>query len=117
MDYLYSRGFTLIEVLIAWAVLSSVLFSVIALETLNSQHLYHTYLQTIAVTQLDNMLDRLRANQSESFRARELNLWNTQNRLLLPSGNGNYHCDHQVCIVSLHWQERKLQFLSLSATI
>jgi len=112
-----SRGFTLIEVLIAWAVVSSVLFNVIRLELINSRHMYHYYLEMTAVMQLTNMLDRLRANERSSFRDREAYLWNVQNQHVLPSGKGSYRCNNRICIVSVRWQEKKLHQLKLRAFI
>lgn len=110
-----SHGFTLIEVLIAWAILSSILFSIIALETVNSRHLYHTYLRDVAVVQLENMLERLRANRDAAFRERELNLWDKKNQQLLPHAKGNYNCVSRICTVTIHWQELVVKQLSLSA--
>lgn len=111
------QGFTLIEILIAWAIVSSVLFSIIALQTHNARHLYHLYLQNIAIMQLDNMLERLRANRSVFVRERELALWNAQNQQVLPNGAGSYHCAHHICIVRFHWIEEAPQQVALRSLI
>ena len=113
----HCRGFTLIEVLISWVILTAVLFSMVALQATNTRQLYHHYLETIAIIQINNMFERLRANQDPSFRQREWMLWNEQNQLVLPEGNGRYVCSEKICTVSLQWQERREEHLELMSCI
>lgn len=102
-------GFTIIEVLVAWVILSVVLLGIIQIETdalkITAEALWHSE----AVVQLSSMLERLQVNRSPNAQVRELALWNAQNQSLLPKGHGEYQCVANQCRVTLIWQAQKTQ--------
>lgn len=104
-------GFSLIEVLLAWSILMTVLLTALALQIKNLQKVRHAYFYSIATVQLQSMAERLRANIDTRFRSREQEWWNLQNKEVLPKGEGHFQChDHgQVCTLILHWQEGEPQ--------
>lgn len=116
-DYVKQVGYSLIEVLIAWSIVSIVLLSMIVLQTKLLQQNYMSYLQSIAVIQVNSMLERLQVNQSTTMRQRELNEWNQQNVKLLPQGKGNYVCQNNHCKITLWWHAEKSHQLSVTAIL
>lgn len=78
-----SRGFSLLEILIALAILSVCLLGIVGLENAAFKRTYAAYLRSIAVIQINNMVERVRAGA-----APECSNWNAENKLLLPHGNG-----------------------------
>src|SRR5258707_11869 len=110
-------GFCLIEVLVAWFILTTIIFSILAMQTELLRTERHAYFTNLANHQIENLFERLRANSSESFRARELSFWNRQNSQLLPQGHGQYNCIENLCRVSISWCEQKEQTIILESLL
>ena len=112
-------GFSLIEVLFVWVLLSILLASAAQAQIESLAQEQHAYWYSSASTQLDSMLDCLRATELGGARADELTRWNQQNAALLPQGKGDYHCyqkNHwQHCQVKVTWQEKTQQQLDQEA--
>ncbi|AAO90978.1 prepilin-type N-terminal cleavage/methylation domain-containing protein [Coxiella burnetii] len=117
MSHSPSYGFTLLEVLIAWSILSGILLSVLFLQIDEVRHIRHAYYYSVATVQLRSLIERLRANQTSVAREREWRDWNNENKGVLPQGEGNYRCERRICHVTVHWRERKIQTLSLVAAV
>lgn len=109
------QGFALIEVLIALFVLSFGLLSITGMQLSALSHSREAYYSSLAITQLNSMLERLRVNASSTARDDELRRWNQLNLMLLPQGEGSYHCQESVCEVRLSWRYKQAHSLSLSA--
>ncbi|MDF1654599.1 MAG: prepilin-type N-terminal cleavage/methylation domain-containing protein [Coxiellaceae bacterium] len=112
-------AFSLLEVLLATTLFSVVLLALMAwqLDLLRSN--YRDYFRSVAIVQTQSMLERLRANHSDSARQREYVLWNDINGQVLLQGHGSYSCrsfDHH-CLVTLHWWAAGPQAYSLAARI
>ncbi len=117
--WVYSKqmGFSLIEVLIAWFILSVVLLGIVMFQTSMLKSIDQAYWRSVATVQLESMVERLRANPSPSARLRELAQWNMENSHLLPHGRGNYECHFNICTVKLQWKEKNQQGLTIRALV
>ena len=115
----FISGFSLLEILIALAIISGVMLAVIQYQTVHLTQIYQTYLKTQAIIQIESMLERLRANSSTSTRLREYNEWNSENLNLLPQGHGNYSCENktQYCTVQVTWNAKGPQAAAISALV
>ncbi len=109
------QGFALIEVLIALFILSFGLLSITDMQLSALSRSREAYYSSLAITQLDSMLERLRANVASDARNDELRRWNQLNLILLPQGEGSYHCQESACEVRLSWRYKQAHSLSLSA--
>ena len=112
-------GIALIEVLVAWALLSLVIFSVVVFQVNSVREGEHAWLQSIAIVQVTSLLECLRVNKTTQSRLRELNLWNKENKQLLPHGLGRYSCQSNTdyCQVTLTWEEKLHQQLTLQSLL
>lgn len=113
----YSKAFSLIEILISWLILCVILLGLLRYEIDILRMSTSAYLQTVAVIQVQSMLERLRANAGASFRMREQSLWNLQNAQLLPKGMGDVQCQNEICQINLHWNKRVPKLLTMTAHI
>ncbi len=130
-------GFSLIEVLVALAVLSIGLLGVAAMQTMAVTTGQGAYLRTQAVFQAYDMMDRLRANpvglaaglydnipntpgsppvscspSCTADQTRDLDRydWNTANQNLLPNGRGTIvSADSQTFSINVFWDDRSNQ--------
>ena len=89
------RGFSLLEILIALAILSVCLLGIVGLEHAAFKRTYDAYLQSVATNQINNMVERVRAGV-----AQECDNWVEENKLLLPHGRGK--CSSSK--ISVCWQ-------------
>ncbi len=127
-------GFSLIEVLVALAVLSIGLLGVAAMQTMAIVTSQGGYLRTQAVFQAYDMMDRLRANPAglaaglydnipntpgsppgscspscatDQTRDFDRYDWNTANQNLLPNGRGTIvSADSQTFSINVFWDDR-----------
>ena len=112
------HGVILVEVLIAWAILSTVLLSMVLFQMGSLQRVERAYRRSLAVVQLASLLERLRVNKANSARLRELGAWNQENKQLLPQGEGSYTCgDSGYCEVVLIWQEHSKRIMKLRSVV
>ncbi len=112
-----SSGFALLEVLIAWFLATSLLLGCLAQQINHIHRVQDSYYYSVAVVQLQSMLERLRANASGKARRRELSLWNAQNQEQLPHGWGDNSCRNHECTVTLQWRIQKKQVLTVTGVI
>lgn len=101
-------AFSLIEVLIAMLILSFGFLTIAGMEIRALRNTQQAYWQSVAVTQIASLTERLRANQSGFARAQECQRWNLQNKLLLPEGQGACICNESACNVTLAWKNHQL---------
>lgn len=92
------------ELNLAGFLLAVILLGMISAQVESLRLSRQAYDRTFAFIQLQNMLERLRANHSFTSRRRELEEWNANNMRLLSGSNGNYQCVAQHCRVVFSWQ-------------
>lgn len=81
-------GYSLLEVLIALTILSTILLSAVAIEALALKRSYQTYLFRVATNQIVGWLERVQLNLATQ--PSEFNYWQRINLELLPQGNGKF---------------------------
>ncbi len=113
------HGFSLIEVLIALALMSGVLLGMISLQNVALSQVYSAYLQSVAMSQASSLLERFRANDSDAARDQEFNRWLQEIPYFLPQGSGEYRCSLRIspCEIQVNWQAHGSQTFSLSTLI
>lgn len=108
------KGFALLEILITLVILSIGLLAIAGMQLSALRHSQDAYLHSVAATQLQSLLERLRVNQSDAKRGAELIEWNAINARLLPHGAGTYTCHDNACTAHISWHNREAYELSLS---
>ena len=111
------QGFSLIEVLVAVLILSLGLLGVASLQIVSLRSTQDAYYRSIATVQLTAMIERLRANQTQSARVTEQNIWNQINARLLPEGKGDFYCLQDNCTINIHWRDHGLHTMKMTAII
>jgi Tfp pilus assembly protein PilV len=106
----------IVEVLLAWFILMTVFLNFALIQEKNQVAVRHAYLKTVALMQAENMLERLRVNKTSASQQRELMEWNDENKRLLPEGVGVFKCS-SICNVTVKWQERHQESISLQALV
>jgi prepilin-type N-terminal cleavage/methylation domain-containing protein len=115
--YLCSLGFSLIEMLIALMIITSVFLGIISLQSLALRQVHAADLENVAMEQAQALLERFRANCSPTGFAQEFSSVQQQLAHFLPQGRCEYHCAGTVCTVSMFWQNHGEQALTLSSLI
>jgi type IV pilus assembly protein PilV len=114
-----SKGFTLLEVLVAIVILAIGLIGLVGLQTVSIKNNQTAYYRAIAIQQVYDMADRMRANLAGVSAGNYNNItttipanpgciaagcsvanvavtdqyqWNSNNAVLLPAGNGSVQC-------------------------
>jgi type IV pilus assembly protein PilV len=124
-------GFSLLEVLISVVVLAVGLLGIAALQTSVIKFNHSAQLRSFAVYQAQNMIDRMRANKAgvtagnynsvsgtpslpscttctpAQIAQRDISLWNTENALLLPVGQGTVVGNGSVFTVTIRWDNER----------
>jgi prepilin-type N-terminal cleavage/methylation domain-containing protein len=98
------KGLTLIEVLLAWAMMAIFLSGAMVeqAEFLRKSRLEND--KRLAQWQIESMAERLFANKTPAARARELSIWEAQNKRLLPHAQGQLRCSEIHCNIQLNWR-------------
>jgi type IV pilus assembly protein PilV len=108
----YINGFALLEALLAWSILMIALLGMLALQIENLRKIRHGYFYSIAWVQLQSMAERLRVNADAVARMREKQIWNLQNKVILPNSEGDFHCRQQMCTIILQRHESSTQTIT-----
>ncbi|WP_133126917.1 type IV pilus modification protein PilV [Legionella nagasakiensis] len=127
----HQNGFSLIEVLISVIVLAIGLLGVAAIQLNMIRYNHSAQMRSIAISQANNMLDRMRANYSgvktglynnlsgipdnpgcttcSSSQIAQLDAyqWNSKNALLLPSGQGTVVGNGNRYTITLYWDNNR----------
>jgi prepilin-type N-terminal cleavage/methylation domain-containing protein len=109
-------GFSLIEILITLFVISVGILGIIGLQLSSLRVTQNAYFQSIAITQLTALIERMRAHKPENWPTQLLE-WNTINLEVLPQGKGTYACMNEknektVCTITLLWEQGKLEIFT-----
>ncbi len=111
------QGFSLIEVLLAWVILLSVLLGLVAVNSNSLRTTTRAYWRSLAAVKIMNMLERLEVNPSRIGIDHQLLLWNKQNQQMLPSGHGYLNCNQNDCEIKMTWDDGKLHTLKITKTL
>jgi len=125
------HGFSLLEVLVSIVVLSVGLLGLAALQMNSVQYNHGAFLRSIAVSQVNDIIDRMRANQTavdagnynalsgvgsapscsactpEEIVQKDLFEWNANNALLLPTGQGTVTAAGNLFNISVMWDNSR----------
>ncbi len=115
--YLNQSGFSLLETLIAASLMAFALFALLTIQTHLYQKNYDIYLHNVALHQAQSLLERLRADRSAASRSMEKNIWQLNNKKLLPNPEGSLTCDGVSCRVHLKWHEMRSHAVSVSSVL
>lgn len=85
----YFSGFTLIEVLISLFLLSLILLGLDAMEVFALRENRAAFYFLTAENQIDAMVERLYALNTQENLAEQVSIWNQQNQEVLPLGTGS----------------------------
>lgn len=103
-DYIQeNQGFSMIEVLISMLLLSFILLGLDAMETYSIQKARSAYLFNMAITQLNNMAEKLKAIMNGNGLAGQLEKWNQENQVVLPQGLGTVTGKFPDFTVTIYW--------------
>lgn len=118
------RGFTLIEVMIVFFVLSVGLLGMAALQMKSMQYNQASYIRSQATVAAYDLLDRMRVNPTAaaanayninfgdalptgtSIAETDLKAWGTFLAITLPDGQGNVFCAGGQCTIEIRWKDR-----------
>lgn len=124
-------GFSLLEVLISVVVLAIGLLGIAGMQLSLIRYNQSAHMRSIAVAQVNNMLDRMRANYEgvkanhynnisgipddpnctsctpSQIAQRDAHIWNTFNAKLLPSGQGTVSSNGNRYTVTLRWDNNR----------
>lgn len=112
------KGFAFLEVLITLFIISFAILGSVHMQHHALENAEDTYLKNLAITQLNSLMERLRANHSEFARINELDKWNQLNSEFLPKAHGNFSCDkNKQCSVEIAWFFKNENKLTLDALV
>ncbi|AHE67679.1 type IV pilus modification protein PilV [Legionella oakridgensis] len=125
------KGFTLIEVLISVVILAIGLLGIAAIQLNMIRYNHSAQMRSIAIAQANNMIDRMRANytgvktglynnvsgipanpgcttcNSSQIAQLDTYQWNSNNALLLPSGQGTVINNGNHYTITLYWDNNR----------
>jgi len=126
------KGFTLIEVLVSLVILSLGLLGLAALQANSTRFNHDAHVRSIAVSQVNTMIDRMRANKRgitdgnydalsgipgtppacsncSPAQSAQLDLfrWNTDNAALLPAGQGSVNANGNIFTITVMWDNAR----------
>jgi prepilin-type N-terminal cleavage/methylation domain-containing protein len=103
MNIYFLSGFSLIEVLISLFLLSFILLGFNAMEVASLRAARAAYYFDAAANQMNNMVERLRALGLSTGLARQITIWNAQNKKTLPEGLGVVLGHYPFYTITIHW--------------
>jgi type IV pilus assembly protein PilV len=99
-------GFTLIEVLISLFILSFILLGFGGMFLQSERNTYANYLYSIASQQIITMIERLHALGDADGLDNQTAIWNAQNKVLLPKGEGVIEGSYPSYTVTIYWGKK-----------
>lgn len=113
------NGFTLIEIMICFAVVTTALFGMVSLQSFSLRNVHSAFYRNMAVSQADNLIERLRVVNSADSWNYEWNLAQQQIIHFLPQGRYEYHCDlsNHACTVLVYWADHGQQLIQVSTLV
>lgn len=111
MQINHINGFSLIEVLISLLLFALILFSLDGLQFYSLKLAKTAYYSHVAVNQLNNLTERLKALQTEEGFMQEVLTWNEENRSVLPEGFGTVTGVFPEYSATLCWDNKTIHSL------
>ncbi len=99
-------GFTLIEILISLFILSFVLLGFNGVLLQAKRQTYAEFYFSVASQQMITIIERLYALGDAKGIDKQITIWNSQNKLLLPQGEGVIEGSYPSYTVILHWGKK-----------
>jgi prepilin-type N-terminal cleavage/methylation domain-containing protein len=96
-------GFSLIEVLVSLLLLSWIMLGFDATELYSLRQIRAAYYFNSAANQLDNMFERLRSKGIQADVQHEVQIWNLENKAVLPQGWGQVKGGFPDYEVTIYW--------------
>ncbi len=103
MFHINYQGFTLIEVLISLVLLSFILLGFDAMEVYSLRSARAAYYFHVAAHQLMSISERLRAMGQHFYIGEQVDIWNAQNKQLLPKGEGTVTGSYPNYEITIYW--------------
>jgi prepilin-type N-terminal cleavage/methylation domain-containing protein len=97
------NGFSLLEVLISILVFSIALLGLNAMDVLFLSEQRKVYHLSLAIQQIQNIEERLLALRDQAGLDEQVQGWNLQNQMLLPSSKGEVLVQYPHYYISLKW--------------
>jgi len=97
------QGFTLLEVLISLVLLSFILLGFDEMEIYSLRSISAAYYFHIATEQLNSMIERLHTAGINFSVNEQIDIWNSQNKQLLPTGEGEITGSYPNYTITLYW--------------
>jgi len=100
----------MIDVLTAMTIVASVLFSLLFYQMDHLKAVHAAFYRVIAINQLDNFVSLLNSHHASYARDKLFQLWNEENKQLLPNGAGQwFESSSHECHVSVRWIYQRKQ--------
>jgi prepilin-type N-terminal cleavage/methylation domain-containing protein len=107
-------GFSLLEVMIAIALLSFALLQMLSQALRVQTSLVQNHFRTIAMHQAISLRERLRVNEAAQFQRWEIQNWQNETIHLLPKSDTHVSCKPHSCTCEITWQYRSIQCLKIT---
>jgi prepilin-type N-terminal cleavage/methylation domain-containing protein len=107
-------GFSLLEVMIAMALLSFALLQLLPQAVKVQTSMAENHFRTIAMHQAVSLAERLRVNKDVEFQQREIREWQNETTSLLPKGTSCVIPGPHACHCEITWQYRSAQCLKIT---
>lgn len=124
------RGISLVEALVSLFIFSIAILGLLEMHAVSIRHHNKAYMRTIAITQAQDIIERMRANRAafiagsynnpganqhtncntsgctpQDMAEQDFYEWNQQNATLLPGGSGTVTTTATNATITLNWQE------------
>lgn len=106
MRYKKFNGFSLLEVLVSLFLLSVVLLGLEGMQFFALREMRNAWLLSVAVNQINNMSERLRAYGQDVVIEDQVIIWNQEISQLLPKGRGDVMGQYPAYTISLCQQSQ-----------
>ena len=100
-----SSGFSLIEILISFLLLSMILLGLDAIQIYTLRKAHSVYFLSLATIQLNNLSERLQASNGRDLNSLWVS-WNKENQAILPQGTGMIQGNFPHYVATIFWGTR-----------
>ena len=106
-------GFSLIEVLVASVILSVTLGLIMYTQMVALNSSKRADLNSMAVVLSNNLVERLRVDDTQQLRDKELTTWQAGLDHYLPHAHGRMQCSEDSCFVQVDWRTKRLHSIKV----
>lgn len=108
--YQYS-GFSLLEVLLAWAIATTVIVAALKYQQDSLQQIHNSYYRSLALFRVYALQQRF-ITTKPNHRTQQFSHWQRINQTLLLRSYSYYQCQPHHCQIHLQWQLKSMQQLT-----